>query len=259
MEKKYYRPILKEGNHLVRSSKNPARVRGQSRDANNKNPDIVEWEEIDIEKLQEMVYHEKLVTQDGDFSRINDLDFFLELFDKLSCILSVVLEKHPEYAVAIVECVRHIKQNVSKGKIKIVKGVKSIINREQTTNAKRIIREHETYKKQTDVTVKRMTPSIVEADVLSENQEAEDMSVEEARKLVLNILLSYINMKKDFARLSKAHIKESDLLQIDIKQVRACIDNEMDKFPALMDEKTSRTINDILNEYFDKCSGNENL
>ncbi len=50
MSEKYYRPILKDGDHLVRSSQNPDRVRGQSRDANNKNPDIVEWEAIEIDK-----------------------------------------------------------------------------------------------------------------------------------------------------------------------------------------------------------------
>lgn len=48
MSEKYYKPILKDGDHLVRSSKNPDRVRGQSRDANNKNPDIIEWEEVEI-------------------------------------------------------------------------------------------------------------------------------------------------------------------------------------------------------------------
>lgn len=46
MGEKLYRPIIKDGDHLVRSSKNPDRVRGQSRDSDNKNPDIVEWEEV---------------------------------------------------------------------------------------------------------------------------------------------------------------------------------------------------------------------
>lgn len=56
MSEKYYRPILKDGDHLVRSSKNPDRVRGQSRDANNKNPDIVEWEEVEIEDYSDYDY-----------------------------------------------------------------------------------------------------------------------------------------------------------------------------------------------------------
>ena len=56
MSEKYYKPILKDGDHLVRSSKNPDRVRGQSRDANNKNPDIVEWEEVEIEDRYDYDY-----------------------------------------------------------------------------------------------------------------------------------------------------------------------------------------------------------
>lgn len=41
---------MKDGDHLVRSTKNPERVRGQSRDANNKNPDIIEWEEVEVDE-----------------------------------------------------------------------------------------------------------------------------------------------------------------------------------------------------------------
>lgn len=56
MSEKYYKPILKDGDHLVRSLKNPNRVRGQSRDADNKNPDIVEWEEVEIEDRYDYDY-----------------------------------------------------------------------------------------------------------------------------------------------------------------------------------------------------------
>ena len=66
MSEKYYKPILKDGDHLVRSSKNPDRVRGQSRDSDNKNPDIVEWEEVEIEDqydydFQPLPYEEQQV------------------------------------------------------------------------------------------------------------------------------------------------------------------------------------------------------
>ena len=47
MGEKYYRPIIKDGDHLLRSKDNPGRVRGLTRDKNNQNPDIVEWEEYD--------------------------------------------------------------------------------------------------------------------------------------------------------------------------------------------------------------------
>lgn len=46
MGEKLYRPIIKDGDHLVRSSKNPDRVRGQSRDSDNKNPDTKVFEAI---------------------------------------------------------------------------------------------------------------------------------------------------------------------------------------------------------------------
>lgn len=57
MGEKVYKPVLGKGAHLVRSKNNPERVRGQSRDSNNKNPDIVEWEEVDLDEL----YKDKVV------------------------------------------------------------------------------------------------------------------------------------------------------------------------------------------------------
>lgn len=44
MGEKVYKPIVKDGNHLLRSKDNPDRVRGLTRDENNQNPDIIEWE-----------------------------------------------------------------------------------------------------------------------------------------------------------------------------------------------------------------------
>ena len=52
MGEKVYKPILDDGSHLLRSSDNPSRVRGLSRDENNKNPGIPEWEEIDLDELK---------------------------------------------------------------------------------------------------------------------------------------------------------------------------------------------------------------
>lgn len=52
MGEKVYKPIVKEGDHLIRSKDNPDRVRGLTRDENNQNPGIIEWEEYDVEDLQ---------------------------------------------------------------------------------------------------------------------------------------------------------------------------------------------------------------
>lgn len=51
MGEKVYKPIVKDGDHLIRSKDNPDRVRGLTRDKNNQNPDIIEWEEYDVDDL----------------------------------------------------------------------------------------------------------------------------------------------------------------------------------------------------------------
>ena len=50
MGEKLYRPILQDGDHLVKSNKNGDRVRGISQDINNKTTDIIEWEEVEVEE-----------------------------------------------------------------------------------------------------------------------------------------------------------------------------------------------------------------
>lgn len=52
MGEKVYKPIVKDGDHLIHSKDNPDRVRGLTRDENNQNPDIIEWEEYDVDDLR---------------------------------------------------------------------------------------------------------------------------------------------------------------------------------------------------------------
>lgn len=56
MSEKVYKPIVKDGDHLIRSKNNPDRVRGLTRDENNQNQDIIEWEEYDIDDLRSNDY-----------------------------------------------------------------------------------------------------------------------------------------------------------------------------------------------------------
>lgn len=46
-----YRPVLNDGDHLVQSKDNPERVRGLTRDKNNQNPGIPEFEVLDLDDL----------------------------------------------------------------------------------------------------------------------------------------------------------------------------------------------------------------
>ena len=63
MGDKVYKPIIKEGDHLLSSKETPGRVRGLTRDENNQNPDIIEWEEVD-EQLDLDEYEERLTQLD---------------------------------------------------------------------------------------------------------------------------------------------------------------------------------------------------
>ncbi|RYM94931.1 hypothetical protein PG2010B_0019 [Bifidobacterium animalis subsp. lactis] len=77
MGEKVYKPIVKNGDHLIRSKDNPDRVRGLTRDENNQNPDIIEWEEYDLDDLQNYDYdpypyeerHNRLTPEQEEFAR----------------------------------------------------------------------------------------------------------------------------------------------------------------------------------------------
>ena len=61
-----------------------------------------------------------------------------------------------------------------------------------------------------------------------------------------SILAEYISMKRNINRLSKAKIYESNMPQLDMKQVLIYMDIIIEQYPALMDEQTSCSILDIL-------------
>ena len=77
MGEKVYKPIVKDGDHLIRSKDNPDRVRGLTRDENNQNPDIIEWEECDLDDLRSDDYdpyhyeeqHVQLTPEQEEFAR----------------------------------------------------------------------------------------------------------------------------------------------------------------------------------------------
>ena len=50
-KRKVYTPVLDNDKHLVSSRKTPGRVRGLSQDSDNKNTDIPEWEEEEINEV----------------------------------------------------------------------------------------------------------------------------------------------------------------------------------------------------------------
>ena len=86
------------------------------------------------------------------------------------------------------------------------------------------------------------------ADNLPNNtqSERENISVEEARELILGILMDYISMKKKLNRLTNANIDNIKRQELDVGEVIAQLDSLIKKYPALMDDSTTENIAALL-------------
>lgn len=67
----------------------------------------------------------------------------------------------------------------------------------------------------------------------------ENISVEEARKLILG---DYMSMKKKLNRLTNANIDNIKRQELDVGEVIARLDSPIKKYPALMDDSTTENI-----------------
>ena len=252
MGEKLYRPLIKEGDHLVRSSKNPDRVRGQSRDSNNKNPDIVEWEEVDVDEspsreelefeLQKIAYEEKRAEQDRALQRLDNINSGLELLNNALTFLN----DNPEVAAALVIGGQKIIHAISNAASKAKNRIKSAFSR-KNRKIDEVAASARVRTSQISNVVPNHECSVYDGIVDVDNTEREEMSIEEARSLVIDILANYISMKRNIDRLSKAKINEINMPQLDMNQVLSYMDTIVEKYPALMDKQTSISVLDILN------------
>ena len=76
--------------------------------------------------------------------------------------------------------------------------------------------------------------------------ERENISVEEARKLILGILMDYISMKKKLNRLANANIDNIKRQELDVGEVIAQLDSLIEEYPALIDDSTTENIAALL-------------
>ena len=76
--------------------------------------------------------------------------------------------------------------------------------------------------------------------------ERENISVDEARELILGILMDYISMKKKLNRLANANIDNIKRQELDVGEVIAQLDSLIKEYPALMDDSTTENIAALL-------------
>ena len=248
MSEKHYRPIIKDGDHLVQSKKNSNRVIGQTRDAENKNPDIIEWEEVeDVDyeyELERMAHEERMAEVQKSQSTAETITSVLYLIDTMVTFL----EENPEIQKAAADLGRKAKDGISSAKNKLVLAIHDGKQKKNKKTIKETVPETQIM----DTVISEISTGIVTDDKDMSQIERGNISVEEARELILGILMDYINMKKKLNRLSNANIENIKRQELDVSDVIAQLDSLIKGYPALMDDSTTENIMALLRMNLDK-------
>lgn len=234
-----YRPINDESErHLVQSRENPDRVIGQTRDKDNKNPDIIEWEPVEVPnyeyELEKLAHDERMAEIQARQSITDTVTSFFNLIDTVVTFVG----EHPKVAAAVVTLGKKAKQSIANVKNKL--GTDNLDKKKKTKEpVKKVV--HKPKKNDNQIVEKARNVIIEEASETSQ-VEQENMSLEEARELILEILLNYISMKKKLNRLSNANIQNVENQKLDVDDVIVQLDSLIKRYPALMDENTTEDI-----------------
>lgn len=228
--------------HLVPSRENPDRFRGQTRDKDNKNPRFNELEPVvvpDYEyELEKLAHDEKMAEIQA---RQSAADIVTSIFNLIDTVVTFVGE-YPEVVVATVQAGKKAKQGIVNVKNKLA----SVVS-DGKKKAKEPVKKIAHKPKTSDIQIAEKARNEVIEEVSETSQvERENMSVEEADELILEILLDYISMKKKLNRLSNANIKHIERQELNVDDVIAQLDSLIKEYPALMDESTIENISALL-------------
>lgn len=95
-----YRPIIKNDEHLLHSKSNPNNVKGLARDCDNKNPNINDWEPVEVADEREYLEYElKELAHEEQIAEIqknqSTADTVTSLLNLMSSVITFVAE-NPE-------------------------------------------------------------------------------------------------------------------------------------------------------------------
>lgn len=79
----------------------------------------------------------------------------------------------------------------------------------------------------------------------------EEMSLEEAQNLLLEILKSFIDLKRKFDRLNHAKIDGNYIPAIDFNQMILSLSDYINKYPQIMDSSTTYKVMNLIDSDFD--------
>lgn len=209
MNQKYYKPIIKDGDHLVKSKSNPNRVRGLTRDENNQNPDIIEWEEVEIDDSYDYSYNPDSYNQ--QFSN-NTQELSEEDLERIAAGLAVIIVGGAWLIGDVI--VPWWKAKAWPWLCDRGHDIKKLMSKKKN-NDKLDVKE--------DTRIKTIQLESV-SDQIDKTFESccYDMSVEEAEKHIMNIINHMIGLANEIRIMSNARIKaESETEEIYIERQKA--------------------------------------
>lgn len=195
----------------------------------------------ELEYQLELLAHEERLAEIQ--SKQSTADTITAIFESINNFLEFVNE-HPEILEAAYKLGVKAKNGVIGTKNKIAAAVRGEKGKQKR---KSIVSEANLKQKSVSATLSVATSN----EVIAENDdtskiERENLSIEEARELVLSILLDYVSMKKKLNRLSNANIENGKRMELNVEDVVAQLDTLVNRYPTLMDDKTTESISALL-------------
>lgn len=229
MGEKLYRPILKDGDHLVKSKENEGRVRGISQDVNNKTTDIIEWEEVEIENqtcnYEDESQHIELTPEQQQIAEMIGTAIAAGIIYGAGKFNEHIIQPwwHNSVQPWVNRKMSDVKQ-IFFGKTKVSKIVE-----EKMSNQTSMLVDVE-INAQIDIMIDRAFDSI-----------KFDMSTEEAKKHIINLIYHILGIAYEIKILSNSRIAD----QFEDESMRLENQVKVEKFLA---EKVANNINHLLSD-----------
>ena len=175
--------------------------------------------------------------------RQSTFDTINNVMDTINNVLNFI-EEHPEIIEGVIRASKKAKVIATKGRDKFI----ALVHREKQELPNLEV---------SNISEKNIVDTSEKC--ISENnyQKKEYISLEEARELAIGILLDYISMKKKIDRLSNADFDRAEMPKLDVNQVTLELNLLIEKYPALMDDKTSSSVLSLLRLNTDKVENDK--
>lgn len=195
----------------------------------------------ELEYQLELLAHEERLAEIQ--SKQSTADTITATLESINNILEFVSE-HPEILEAAYKLRVKAKNGVIIIKNKIVAAVRGEKGKQKSKST--VLKSDSKQKSASTILSVATSNEVIAENTDTSKIEGENLSIEEARELVLSILLDYVSMKKKLNRLSNANIKNGKRMELNVEEVVAQLDTLVNRYPALMDDNTTESISALL-------------